>query len=303
MCFVCFFKVKNSNTYLKMSNNNTESTIELMKTFTKRSRKTYMSRYEERLISKKLAANGLEKKYPQLLKTILFEAKQEYTNITQNSSIATKIKFNDLRSFSKLEPYKYLGKTQNYDNYLLKKEQLTKKWILHRKPIRDLLKECILNLPYELFTLNVNGIMELNDFQTLLKGKIIECENELCQFYNRILLMIKHYGDNISENDLNACTGLLSVLLSRSIAHTLLHVVNFTYNKEVPYIKLNITFNDGLILNPTEEQIINIYKTFLNNIINVAKQLKNLNPNKNKTIYLCLTKEFLSNVKGKLNSI
>lgn len=270
--------------------NNSGSTIELMKTFTKQCRTTCMSRHEERIICKKLATDGLEKKYPLLLKSILSEAKDEYVKITQEASVVTKIKSD--ASLYKLEAYKYLGKTKNYGNFLRMQRELRLKWLLNKQAIRRLLEECVLNLPYELFTITIDGIMEFDEFETLLNCKVSECEKVLGQFHNKVQTMLKNDDGRLEERCLSACTGLLSVHLSRSIAHTLLHVVNFTYNKQVPYIKLNITFNDGLILKPTEEQIIDMYKRFLHNVIKVAKELRDLDRKKNKTIYLCLTKEF-----------
>lgn len=44
-------------------------------------------------------------------------------------------------------PYKYLGRTERYQNYLEAKNDFNNKFMLHHKLVRRILNECVVGLP------------------------------------------------------------------------------------------------------------------------------------------------------------
>ncbi|RZC36870.1 DHC N2, MT and/or AAA 6 domain containing protein [Asbolus verrucosus] len=265
---------------------------------------TAMSRFQERDILRKVEARGLETNYPVLLNTIIAEARADFLTITQQSGVETKL--TSVRKEFQVTPYKHLGRTENYPTFLRRREELKAKFILHHFLIRKILNECVTKLPYELLNLHVSLKNQLDTEE--FEKQIFDCANDAAQhlqeFYRKIVALVEHDKVNTqrAKSYLGACTGLLSVNMSKTIAHTLLHVVNFTGSKEhVPYLKLNITFKNRLILEPTADDIIDIYEKFLRKIIDNAKQFYVLEKYKikgydNKQIHLCLTEEFFDSI-------
>lgn len=206
--------------------------------YAKKCPSTFMSRFQERDIKNKINGRGLEEKYPQLLNTIMDETKEMYLKITHFAGMNMKVKAEDQRFV--IKPFKYLGKTDNYPLYLAIKEQLSLKWILHEPIIQNLLKECVTTLPYELLSLNFNSVLTFDNFIDKLTDKLQHAKSLVKEFYVKILNLIDCHGIS-DEHYLGACTGLLSVHLSRTMAHTLLHIVDFTANKHMnPYLILQV---------------------------------------------------------------
>lgn len=264
---------------------------------------TAMSRFQEKDILKKVDARGLEHNYPVLLNNIIAEAREEFLKVTQQSGVEMKLK--TVKKQFEIEPYKHLGRTENYSIFVQRRKELKSKFILHHPLIRRILNECVTKLPYELFNLHLSLKCQLDtsDFQKLIFDYANDAAQRLQEFYRKIVTLVEHEKVNTQARSyLGACTGLLSVNISRTIAHTLLHVVSFTGSKEhIPYLKLNITFKDRLILQPTADDIIEIYNKFLRKIIDSARQFYVLEKYKikgfdNKQIHLCLTDDFFHSI-------
>ncbi|KAH0814233.1 hypothetical protein GEV33_008564 [Tenebrio molitor] len=265
---------------------------------------TSMSRFQERDILRKVNARGLELNYPVLLNNIITEAREEFLKVTQRAGIAMKLR--SVQKQYQIEPYKLLGKTKNYPVFLQRRKEFQAKFILHHPLIRRILNECVTKLPYELFNLNLSlkSQLDTKEFQKHIFDYANDAAQRLQEFYRKIVVLVEHEKVNTqhARSYLGACTGLLSVNISRTIAHTLLHVVSFTGSKEhIPYLKLNITFKDRLILEPTAEDVIEIYNKFLRKIIDGARQFYVLEKYRikgfdNKQIHLCLTDEFFHSI-------
>ncbi|EFA11266.2 Dynein heavy chain, cytoplasmic-like Protein [Tribolium castaneum] len=270
---------------------------------------TAMSRFQEKDILKKVDAKGLEHNYPVLLNNIMAEAREEFLKVTQQSGVEMKLK--TVKKQFRIEPYKHLGRTKNYSIFLQRRKELRSKFILHHPLIRRILNECVTKLPYELFNLHssLKCQLDTSDFQKHIFDYANDAAQRLQEFYRKIVVLVEHEKVNTqrARSYLGACTGLLSVNISRTIAHTLLHVVSFTGSKEhIPYLKLNITFKDRLILQPTADDIIEIYNKFLRKIIDSARQFYVLEKYKikgfdNKQIHLCLTDHFFNSILDQIS--
>ncbi|KAJ3639667.1 hypothetical protein Zmor_003011 [Zophobas morio] len=269
---------------------------------------TAMSRFQERDILRKVAARGLELRYPALLDAIMAEAREEFLSATQQAGIEMKLRSVERRF--QIHPYKHLGKTDNYPVFLQRRKELKSKFILHHPLIRRILGECVTKLPYELLNLgaSLRSRLDTDDFQKHIFDYANDAAQRLQEFYRNIVGLVEHerMSPGQAASHLGACTGLLSVNISRTIAHTLLHVATFTGSKEqFSYLKLTITFEDRLILSPTAEEVIDIYSKFLRKIIDGARQFYVLEKYKlkgfdNKQIYLCLTEEFFDSVLARI---
>ncbi|KAJ8927093.1 hypothetical protein NQ314_020365, partial [Rhamnusium bicolor] len=283
-------------------------TEEEFREFTKRCPSTEMSRFQERDIRRKIEARGLEDFHPQLLSEIIKETKQEYSKIIKYACLNLKIKNCYPEVIFKIEPYKFVGKTVRYQEYITTRKQIETKWILHYPIIRKIFKHCVTSLPYELLNLNFEKALDLKEIKYMFNDKAQNAAQFVYEFCTE-MASLTNQEENMQRrkkyvaNHLGACTGILSVYISRSIAHTLLYIVKFTASKvNVPYLNLNISFKDGLVLTPTPEEVIETFHDFIHKVIDTGSEIYVLQRNKikgyeNKYMYLCLTEEFVTQCK------
>lgn len=206
-----------------------------------------------------------------------------------------------------VDPYKFVGKTDSYGNYVLIKNRLEMKWILHLPVIRKILTECVMNLPYELFELKFQKSLDISEIESLLKDKAQYASQYVYEFYMKISELVGKVETKrqkiYKSSYLEASTGLLSVHVSKSIAHTLLHIVKKTNVKETrPYLILNIYFENGMVFEPQAEDVIDIFHKFIDKIIDVGQEVyvlqsKSSKKKERKPIHLCLTEEFIVTCK------
>lgn len=277
--------------------------------FSNKSPSGEMSRPLEKRIKKMIQVPDLQKSHAEVLAVIVKEAREEYSKVLRCAGINQKIKNCYPEVKYSLESYKLLGRTDRYDDYLSTRKKLKSKWILHYPIIRKVFKKCVVTIPPELCQLKFDKIFELDEIMYTLKEKARNISQFVYEFYVKISQMVdKDYNKSpkklqgaISLNYLSACTGLLSVHVSKAIARTLLHVVKYTASNQ-PYISLSVTFKNDLILSPTAEEIINMYHDFMDKIVESGKEIYVLQRNKvrgyeNKYMSLCLTEEFTSGCK------
>lgn len=280
--------------------------IDDIKKFCEKCPTTGMSRFLEKKILEKVDAKGLEYCHPDFLKKVMEEVREEFLKITREAGVRMIVK-SDKRKFQ-VGQYKLLGRTENYHLYLQIRKKLQRKFILHQPLIRKILNECIVKLPYVLLNLH-SSLKHQYDISSFQKH-ITDCANETVQnlqhFYRNIITLVEHNDTNNSKSYLSACTGLLSVNISRSIAHTFLHLADFTGAKDhVSYLQLNITFKERLILSPISEDIVETFSSFLEKVIKSVKQFYVLEKYKlrgyeNKQIFLCITEDFVEKIKNQI---
>lgn len=277
--------------------------------FSNKSPSEGMPRLLEKRIKKMIQAPALEKRHQEVLAAIIKEAREEYSKVLRCSGINQKIKNCYPEVKYSLESYKLLGRTDRYDEYLLTRKRLKTKWILHYPIIRKVFKECVTTMPSELCHLKFDKITELDDITYTLNDKARSVSQFVYEFYVKILQMVDEDYIKLPEKSpsaltlsyLSACTGILSVHVSKAIARTILHIVKYT-NSNQPYFSLSVTFKSGLILSPTAEEIINTYHNFIHRIEESGKEIYCLQRNKirgyeNKYMPLCITEEFIDSCK------
>lgn len=279
--------------------------------FTEASPTIEMSKKLEKNIRKKIQAGHLEQVHQQSLSDMMKETKLEFINITHYAGINRKIKPEDSKAVYTIEPYKNMGRTEKYPEFLQTRKHFVTKWILHYPVIRKIHQKCILSLPYELSQLNFTKAKNFSDLENRLTGNIRNISQFVYEFYLEIVDIVDNEESKNKQritfsSYLGACTGLFSLHISRSIAHSLLHVVKTTHYKEAkPYLILNVTFENGLILTPTCEEVVDLFNNFLEKIIQIGKEIYVLERNKvkgfdNKYITLCLTEEFITKCRNDL---
>ncbi|CAG9819767.1 unnamed protein product [Phaedon cochleariae] len=270
-----------------------------------------MSRFEEKCIEYKIAGRGLQKQYPQLLADMMKETKQEYVKLMHCTAMNLRIRSCYPEVLFTIEPYKFIGKTDRYDDFLRTRKSLQNKWILHYPVLRKIHKECVVNLPYELFQISFTKVNSLSELEYLFKDKSQRASQFIYEFYLNIISIVdkeetKHKDKYPSRSYLAASTGLLSLHISRSIAHTLLKIVRVTSADDTkPYLKLEVFFEKQLLLSPDASEVIEAYHNFMDRIIDIGKEVYVLERNKirgyeNKFINLCLTDDFISQCKDKI---
>lgn len=92
-----------------------------------------------------------------------------------------------------IEPYKYLGKTENYTGYLRTRCELGSRFMLHQPLVQKIVRECIDSLPDKLFNLAIlrkqpNTLKELDDAFNHMTN---EAYNLINKFYYRVVEMVE----------------------------------------------------------------------------------------------------------------
>ncbi|KAG5886036.1 hypothetical protein JTB14_000015 [Gonioctena quinquepunctata] len=267
-----------------------------------------MSRFQEKDIRNKIHASNLEKKYPQLFSDMLKETKQEFAQIVHYAGMNLKIKACHPEAIFTIEPYKFVGKTDRYQEFLQTRKQFQNKWILHYPIVRNIHRECELNLPYDLFNLEFKRVKTLPELEYTLNDKTQRASQFIYEFYLRIIAIVEKEemkkDKRVHRRDsLGASTGLLSLHFSRIIAHTLLNIVKVTAAEDTkPYLSLEVLFKNGLVLEPQAEAVTETYNRFLDRIIETGTEMYVLQRNRvkgfeNKYMRLCLTNQFIDECK------
>lgn len=92
-----------------------------------------------------------------------------------------------------IDPYKYLGKTENYAGYLRTRSELGSRLMLHQPLVQKIFRECVDSLPEKLFNLAIlrkqpNELKELDDAFNQMSN---EAYNFINKFYYRIVEMVE----------------------------------------------------------------------------------------------------------------
>nr|CAH7712443.1 unnamed protein product [Callosobruchus chinensis] len=291
------------------------ASVSCFREFSEKCPSTEMSRFLEKRIRQRIQAKSLEAKYTRLIADMIKDTKQEFVKIVHYAGMNLKIKSCYPEAKFKVGPYKFLGRTASYNEFLRTKKHFRAKWILHYPVVRKIHKECVDSLPYELVEIKFQKALELSDVKYILKEKAHFATQHVHEFYNKIEAVVESEvakkSKVLTANYLPACTGLLSVHVSRCIAHTILYIVNsFSLKETRPFLILNVSFDNGLALTPTADEVIKVLHGFLEKILTAGSEVFELEPRKEKTkfekkpVNLCLTEEFLQKCRQEIeNSI
>lgn len=273
---------------------------------------TEMSRFQEKDILKKVQAKELEVTYKHLLADMVKEVKLEFLKITHYAGLKKKIKSSREEVSYLIEPYKFQGRTKNYHEFLKIRKHFRDKWILHLPIIKIIQQECILKLPHELLHLQFSKSFPLNNIEDILRDKVRSVSEFIYEFHKSIVRIVDKEEDKQSKRHLQhssylkACTGMLSLHISKSIAHTLSYIVTAASSTGItPYLVLDVSFKNDLVLSPTVQDVINSLCDFMDNIIDTGREMHVLERFRikgfeNKFVTLCLTEDFISKCKNTL---
>uniref|UniRef100_A0AAR5PYC5 AAA+ ATPase domain-containing protein n=1 Tax=Dendroctonus ponderosae TaxID=77166 RepID=A0AAR5PYC5_DENPD len=272
---------------------------------------TKMGDFQELAIKTKVQKKRLAEKYPEIIATIMVEAKEHYQAITHTAGVNLKLQLraesDETRRFY-VQPYKYLGRTDNYENYLLRKTELNSKFLLHHLLVRRIMNECVTGLPETLC--NISNLRskpnDIRELDTNFRKYIEEAENCMKKVHNRVVEISEddHTKDKLGtlmyNQILKVCNGLLSVYFGQVLYRTINHIVEITSQEDtVPYLKLSIHYKDSLVLQPTSHDLIIIYSLFIAKLVEAANNFLVLEYYRKKNfpskfLYINITDEFVS---------
>nr|CAH7749861.1 unnamed protein product [Callosobruchus chinensis] len=235
----------------------------------------------EAALRNRVQARGLEKKYPSIIDNIVASAKEEFLEATHTAGVNMKTKPVNMEEYNrtKIEPYKYLARSERYSVYLWTRNEFQVKFMLHLPLVQRIFKDCINVLPPSLFNISTlrskpYDIKELDDTFTRC---INEAEVILKRFYYKIVEMVE--VDDIKlepclyKRMLKVCTGVLSKYISIAIMNTMEHIRNVTGSSNlIPYIKLSLKYSGkSLVLFPNANDVILIYSMFVSKLVDIGR--------------------------------
>lgn len=272
---------------------------------------TGISKYYEAEVLSRIKAPQLQKKYPKIVSQIMTEVRNEYLCVTHAAGMFHKIKVckEEGEYIFKVRPYTGGGKTERHKIFILVQQKLKAKLLTMYPLIRNVFQECVLSMPRVL----VNFKRFRTDYPTtilklreLFSDEMINCRYFIHTFYKTIVsLVVNDSYDDIAEKDivryLKACSGLLSIYLSRLLENSIKNMIDATASGDtIPYLHLLIVFdsNAHLKLDPDPKLLIDLYLEILHVIANVANSLTVLeyyfdNEYDNSYLHLFLTKKFV----------
>uniref|UniRef100_A0A6P7GYU8 Uncharacterized protein LOC114348570 n=1 Tax=Diabrotica virgifera virgifera TaxID=50390 RepID=A0A6P7GYU8_DIAVI len=271
-----------------------------------------MSVFQERCITTRVAAKGLEKKHQLIVPRILAEAKEEFIRITHSAGVCLKTRpvNSDEKRFV-IQPYKYLGRSSTFNLYLWVRKQFQSKFLLHDPLVRRIYKECKM-LPEILFDLRDLRIKPLavHELDDTFNNLTSDSESTLLKFYYRICEIVENC-DYILDADawknlLKVCTGLLSVFISLSIQNTINHVVEVTGKEDlVPYLQLSLKYDKSLYMHPNQQDVILLYSLFISKLVDLGTNFTVLETLKIKShpealIHLNITDDYYDSVLSQI---
>ncbi|XP_060531522.1 dynein axonemal heavy chain 12 [Cylas formicarius] len=241
---------------------------------------TAMSHFQELCIRKKIQAKNLEKKFPKLVETAIAEAKAHFLSVTHTAGVNLKVKplsKNEKRII--IEPYKFLGRSKNYGNYLLVRDELLTKWVLHHHIIRKILDECVVCLPRTLCTISNlrNKPYDIKELDAVFMKFVEDSQTAVKKLHDRVVEIVGRYTTklhpSVSNRVFKACDGLLSVHIGQALYRTIEHIIDATASEKlVPYLKLSIHYKENLVLQPTDTDLVLIYTIFINKLVECSNK-------------------------------
>ncbi|KAL1506278.1 hypothetical protein ABEB36_005670 [Hypothenemus hampei] len=243
---------------------------------------TKMSTFQEFSIRKRVQKNALEAKYPQIIENIITETREQFEIVTHTAGVNLKVQAMYGREDRyHVEPYKYLGRTKNYNNYINMKQEIASKFLLHHNLVRRVLFECVNGLPD--YLCNISNLRskpnDIRELDVILKKFIEEAENYMKRLHNHIIEITEvdqtkaKVGATVYNRILKVCNGLLSVYFGQALYRTINHIIEVTGNEDqVPYLKLSINYKENLVLQPTPQDLTLIYHMFISNLVESANK-------------------------------
>lgn len=244
-----------------------------------------MSKYYRPIILKHVQVPELEVKYPDVLEEILDEAEEEYYRVTHEVGVNSKIKPEDgSEGHITLAPYKLPGRTDRYMYYIMNKRNVQNSLYITHPLTREILQICVENVPDSLINFKqfrTAFATTIDHLKELFNDEQIQCRYFVRMFYKSVITLVQNENLHSLRDEeipicLRACTGLLSIYLSRTIVNTINDLVAATASDDlVPYLNLTIGIdkNSRLILDPNPNLLVELYQDALEKISVLADNL------------------------------
>ncbi|KAJ8974696.1 hypothetical protein NQ317_015225 [Molorchus minor] len=277
---------------------------------------TKMSRFQELDIRKMIGARGLEKKYSFIIDEIMVEIREEFMRITDLAGVNLKSPPLDenLKRY-RPEPYKYMGRTERFPIYLQNRAELKRRFMLHYHLVQRIFRECVTKLPNTLFDLTVfrNMSYDIEYLDEIFTRYVYEAELILRKFYDRIVDIVKEDKTKVGADHsyphlLAVCTGLLSVYISKAIMQSIEYVTEVTGSEAlVPFLQLSLKCSEGLVLCPSDEEVILTYSLFITKLLDIGvnfpvMQMYRIKNFPEKYIHMNLTEQFVTESLEKITA-
>ena len=188
-------------------------------------------------------------------------------------------------SHVRLPPYKRMGRSPNYGNYLKTRSDIKKKLFISYPLMRKILDRCITNLPEVLvdFSKYRNVAYEINELSDTVSKEITNQRKFIITFHNKIVRLTEKNEQNNFKGVSSKYhywrtgTSIISSNMIRLLKNTIKHIANVTGEIEnVPFLKLYLRYEHKLTLFPSVDDTINMYMNFVNNVVIAADNLETL---------------------------
>lgn len=243
-----------------------------------------MGKYMELDIINRIHAPIQQQAYPETFAQVMAEIHSEFYEITHNIGVNSRVLPLDGHDpHIILPPYKFLGKSVYFEDYLKHREELKLKLFTPYPFMRKILKMCITELPDILvdFSKYREIAYDKNKLSDILSDEIAKGSVFINNFYERVLKLSNKDSTKLPKGGKvhywRTGTGILASQFTRLLKDTIAHLVKVTGNEEqIPYLRLQLTSDKGLKLFPTDREACNMYWELVDKISEAANDLPTL---------------------------
>lgn len=224
---------------------------EIMRKNAERCPFSMMSRFFEQDVRNMIKEKTLEKRYPKIVDSIILEVRDIFVAMTHDAGVNLKVKPPDgISTRFHPSPYKYMGRTDRYNIFLKRRQELKSKWVLFYPLIKKVHQECVEHLPEMIVDAGVFHYPDLLEL-TELASKFNELTQSVSRILNslriRIILMIENDKTKIQKpherHYYESLNTLQEIHVSNCISRVLEHIVDVSgCKRRVPFLKLTIHF-------------------------------------------------------------
>lgn len=151
---------------------------------------TPIGKYMELDIIKRVHSTKMQQAYPETFAKVMAEIREEFFQITHGIGVNSRVRPVDgTNPHIRLLPYKYLGKSIYYADYLRNKDELKSKLFSTYPLMRKILKKCVTELPEILvdFTKYRDTSYEHTKLMDILTDEIVKGGVFIKEFYDKIM--------------------------------------------------------------------------------------------------------------------
>ncbi|KAF5272111.1 hypothetical protein FQA39_LY01194 [Lamprigera yunnana] len=243
------------------------------------------TKYLDRDIWKRLACKGIEKVYQSCFWKLTKEVRQEFVTATHAIGVICVVAPPDESREGHIPelPYKYLGKTSNYKNYLKIIKRFESRLLITLPLLRRILYFCVEDLPKCSFSLNSfrDRTYDISELYTIFDEEIKKKKDAIQQWYQKIVEYVRKdkgkFPKQLSFNVYRAGTVIIAIFISKSIINTLEHIIEVTKSgEEIPFINMSMQYHKKVVLQPSILKLCHLYAHLIKNMCTVGHNLPSL---------------------------